>query len=368
LNINSNTLTLLPDFREEGWLSMDLFEDMILAAKPQGWNFNISRPAYRRRFARLHAKLKNVDRLYNRFHVYPNAVRSVSADKVLILDHSYAHLASSVPRSAIVGVICHDINAFRSVVQPDKDPRPRWFRAMTQRILSGMKRADVVFADSIVTRDDLLEYKIVDPAKIYVLPAAPAPEFTLVSVQAGSNLHWLDTLNGTPWILHVGSCVNRKRIDVLLNVFASLRKELPELKLVKISGEWSTEHKRFIDEHKLVPGIIHHTGLNRIELAEVYRRARVVLMTSEQEGFGLPVLEALACGTPVVATDLPVFREVGGAGALYAPLANIPAWVNAVKSVLSGNGPDRQTRLNVASGFTWHEYTRKVLEILSSKR
>jgi len=59
-------------------------------------------------------------------------------------------------------------------------------------------------------------------------------------------------------------------------------------------------------------------GLERSELAELYRQATYTLVISESEGFGLPVIEALACGSPVVATRIPVLREVGGDAVTFA--------------------------------------------------
>ena len=57
--------------------------------------------------------------------------------------------------------------------------------------------------------------------------------------------------------------------------------------------------------------------LDRDELADLYRRAALVLLPSDREGFGLPVVEAMACGTPVVASDIPALREIGGDAAAY---------------------------------------------------
>ena len=63
--------------------------------------------------------------------------------------------------------------------------------------------------------------------------------------------------------------------------------------------------------------------LDRATLAAVYRRSALVLLPSEREGFGLPVLEALACGTPVVASDIDALREVGGDAVRYCPAEDV---------------------------------------------
>src|SRR5271166_2567786 len=84
-------------------------------------------------------------------------------------------------------------------------------------------------------------------------------------------------------------------------------------------------------------------------------RATVVLMPSEAEGFGLPVIEALACGAAVVASDIPALREAGGPAAVYAPVGDIGAWSDLVAKLLTdpAAAPPRADRLAWAGRFTW---------------
>ena len=86
-------------------------------------------------------------------------------------------------------------------------------------------------------------------------------------------------------------------------------------------------------------------------LASVYRRATLVLQPSEREGFGLPVAEALACGTPVVSSDIPALREAGGFGAIYCRVGDLDAWTAAVGTLLrerQDGGDDWVARRNRA--------------------
>ncbi len=105
-------------------------------------------------------------------------------------------------------------------------------------------------------------------------------------------------------------------------------------------------------------------------LAAVYRRAAVVLQPSDREGFGLPVAEAMACGTPVVASDLKPLREVGGEVASYCPVGDVEAWTTTVSALLEerrANGEAWAARRAAATAdarrFNALEHARKMLDV-----
>ena len=89
-----------------------------------------------------------------------------------------------------------------------------------------------------------------------------------------------------------------------------------------------------------------------------------MLVPSAMEGFGLPVLEALACGAAVVASDLATLREVGGEAVVYCPVADVPAWTETVCRLLGdpGRAPDRAARLDRAGRFSWANHARIILD------
>jgi glycosyltransferase involved in cell wall biosynthesis len=163
-------------------------------------------------------------------------------------------------------------------------------------------------------------------------------------------------------VAHVGTCVPRKRIDVLLDVVAAVRARLPDLRLVKVGGEWSADHRDRIARHDLAGAIVHVRNLSRGELAAVYRRAGAVLVPSEAEGFGLPAAEALACGAAVVASDLAALREAGGPAAVYAPVGDVAAWAEVVAKVLTDPtaAPPRADRLVWAARFSWSAHAETI--------
>ena len=360
-------VALLPDFAEEGWPSMDLCAEMLSAHWPAdvGTLTRLAPP-----FVRLATQLPvvgrsrtafNADRTFNRYAHYPRFARRIADDfdAVHIADHSYAALVNAVPAGR-AGVTVFDLDAFRCLLDPAADPRPRWFLALTRRTLAGVQRAAAVFVVSQVVGEQLRATGLIDPARIRYAPAGVAPEFTPVAAEPPPA--WLATLAGMPWVAHVGSCVPRKRIDVLLEVVARLRPQLPGLRLVKVGGTFAPAHHAQIARHRLADAILHVHNLSRSELATVYRAAPAVLQTSDAEGFGLPVIEALACGAAVVASDLPVLREVGGPCATYAPAGATDAWEAAVHGVLTRARPpaERAAAVAWAAQFTWPRHAAAV--------
>jgi glycosyltransferase involved in cell wall biosynthesis len=110
--------------------------------------------------------------------------------------------------------------------------------------------------------------------------------------------------------------------------------------------------------------------MDRATLAAVYRRAALTLLPSEREGFGLPLVESLAGGTPMVATDIPVLREIGGTAVTYAPLGDIAQWRDAVVNLLAEReqSPERWRVRKIAgvvraAEFSWSHYAARVVEI-----
>src|SRR4029450_8172139 len=107
--------------------------------------------------------------------------------------------------------------------------------------------------------------------------------------------------------------------------------------------------------------------VDRATLAAVYRRSALALLPSEREGFGLPVIEALACGTPVVASDIPVLKEVGGPVVSYCAVGDRESWVQTIVRLLIERESDplawrhrRDAGIARAEAFSWSRYTSSV--------
>lgn len=375
VNQNKFRLAVICDYLEENWHSMDLCAQMLLehlqVEHAESLRATQICPQFRWRLKQIPWLGKkhfayNTDRLLNRFWDYPHYLkRQVKEfDFFHVSDHSYAQLVHVLPPER-TGIFCHDIDAFRSLVEPDKEPRPAWYKAMSRRILEGLQKAAVVFYSTEVVRSQIEYYKLVHPSKLLRVPYGISPEFNYNSNVSGSvDKITLGKIGDKPFILHVGSCIPRKRIDILLKVFAALRENNPNLQLVKVSGEWTVEQQQQIERLNLGEAIVHLHNLQRVQIANLYRRAALVLITSEAEGFGLPLIEAISCGGIVVASDIPVLREVGGTAAVYCSIKDIPTWVNTAKGLLENpdSAPSLNERLAQAQKYSWSTHARVIAQ------
>src|SRR5208282_2281799 len=116
--------------------------------------------------------------------------------------------------------------------------------------------------------------------------------------------------------------------------FARVHKELPATQLLRVGGPFDEPQLDLVRSLKLRDSVTVLPFLTAEVLAAVYRRATLLLLTSEAEGFGFPMIEAMACGTPAVVSDLPVLRETGGTAAEYCPVADVEAWSSKVAVLL----------------------------------
>ena len=356
---------------------MNLVADVLVAGLGDGRDggFEAARlcPPMRRRFTRAGkaaGRRFNADRVLNRFFDYPRALRRrrEEFDLFHVVDHSYAQLVHHLPAQRTV-VTCHDLDAFRCLLDPESERRSPLFRAMAGRVLEGLRRAARVTCDSAATRDEILAHKLLPPERLTVIPngahpaLSPEPDGT-ADREAERLLGPVE--GGAVELLHVGSTVARKRVDVLLRVFAEVRRSHPRARLVRVGGEFTAAQAALVEELKIGDRVTVLPFLKPGVLAAIYRRAALVLQPSEREGFGLPVLEAMACGTPVVASRLPVLREIGGDAATYCPVGEVGAWAEAVGRLLDERARDpegwdarRDTSVRRASLFTWENYAAR---------
>jgi glycosyltransferase involved in cell wall biosynthesis len=338
-------VAILADYAEENWPSMELVAAMLFDAlrrRESRWIEPVLvRPRFARRFSRPGAaegKRFNLDRLLNRFIHYPALARRIRGqfDLFHVIDHSYSHLVHEIPAGRAI-VTCHDLHTFRCLLDPSAEPRSWPFRAMVGRILGGMRRAAQISCDSDATRTEVLAHGLAPAARARTIHMGVAPVYSAAS-DPEAEREAIRLLG--PWVaravelLHVGGTVARKRIDVLLQVFAGLRETFPDARLIRVGGGLTAAQRALAAALRVDDRIAEMPFLDARVLAALYRRAALVLLPSEAEGFGLPLAEAMACGATVLASDIAAFREVGGDAADYAPVAGLNRWIGAAIALL----------------------------------
>lgn len=380
------------DMIEENWPSMELVAEMLIASLRDGQREAVSAvrvcPPMRRRVSLPPANGNgngahavpapglrfNIDRGLNRFWDYPRLLRRTRAEFDLfhIVDHSYGHLVHHLPPERTV-VTCHDLHTFQSLLEPEKPGRSRPYRAMTRHILTGMTRAARVVFDTSAVRDAALAHGLVAPERARVAHLGVHPAYTARADRAADEaaarlLGQVDA--AAPEVLHVGGTFLRKRIDLVLRVFAEVRRRVPEARLVRVGGPFTPGQAALAAELGLDGAVTVLPFVDRATLAAVYRRAALVIIPSEEEGFGLPVLEAMTCGTPVVASDLAVLREVGGGAATFVEFGAVEEWGGTVVGLLEERRLDperweerRRAGLARAARFSWSEYARNMVDV-----
>ena len=221
------------------------------------------------------------------------------------------------------------------------------------------RRAARVIAVSQRTASDAVRLLGVDPARMRVVPEAAAPTFRPRAAAVFEPLaNRLQIDRDRPYVLFVGTLEPRKNLVFLLEVFALLRGRI-DVQLVLAGARGWLDEPIFGAHARLGLGDnARFVGpQNEEDLAILYTHASALALPSVYEGFGLPVLEAMACGAPVVCSDAGPLPEVAGSAAIVVPPNDVGAWADRLYDVLSDSrraDEMRQRGFARAAEFSWH--------------
>jgi glycosyltransferase involved in cell wall biosynthesis len=210
--------------------------------------------------------------------------------------------------------------------------------------------ASVVLTPSAASKAGLVAAYALDERRVQVVPHGIAPIFSALPSETDACV--LARLGiESPYVLCVSTHEPRKNLDVLLRAFVQYAERDGDLRLVLVGRR--TWHTPSIVEPLATSRVAERVhlvdGLSDAELASLYRLALAAMLPSVCEGFGFPLLEALACGTPVVASDLAVFRELADHAALYVPWHDAEAWAAAFGRVATDVDLKRRARQGASS-------------------
>ena len=304
-------------------------------------------------------------------HVSDNSVvrlgydltRCVKRDRPNLLHVQYtAPLGCPVP----VVVSVHDVSF---IEHPEYFPWQRAFQ-LRRTVRGTVGRAAKVIVPSAFSRSAVARAYNLDPSKIEVVPIAMSPHFRPISRElAAAQVQARFNIRG-PYVITVGDLQPRKNQIGLIQAFERLMLSHPQLphKLVVV-GQKSWFASRIMQAataSKVADRIIFTGFVNDDELLSLYNGCDATAFPSFYEGFGLPVLEAMACGRAVVCSNSSAIPEVANAAALLFDPHSIDSIVLALRDILLDSElRGRMERLGQgrASLFTWERTARRTLEI-----
>lgn len=264
-------------------------------------------------------------------------------------------------------VTIHDLSY---LVYPDAFSR-RVRTMLTTLVPMSIRRAARVIAVSEHTKSDVIRFYGLAPEKIAVTPLAPGPAFVEMPRAADEQLPPGIT---EPFLLAVGNFEPRKNLDRLLEAFFVIARQGFDGQLVLVGkGSGAQSIAARARQNGLESRIVLTGFVTERELVLLYNRAKLFVYPSLYEGFGLPPIEAMACGCPVVASNTSVMPETLGDAAILVDPASVSALANAMTAVLETDGLARtleQKGLARARSFTWHETaarTRSVYADVASR-
>lgn len=234
-----------------------------------------------------------------------------------------------------------------------------------------LKRADKIVGVSKFTQDEIIKYYKLAPQKVTWIHNAVSEDF-LKSDLSEKNLLQVKEKYKLPekFVLYVGTLQPRKNIPSLIEAYARIKKDVPTWKLV-ICGNpkaknYDTRITKAMEKFPLAGEVIFPGFVEEADKAAIFHLAQVFVFPSLYEGFGIPVLEAMSQGVPVLCSDIPSLKEVARHGALYFETANLDDFAKKLHNIIINQ--DLRGELIVAgssriNAFSWQRTAQKMLAI-----
>jgi glycosyltransferase involved in cell wall biosynthesis len=347
---------------------------LALGRTPDGSHSHVitlEQPVERRGMSSIvdHPQTRRIDSAWSRYVAYPRSIRKRTASVFHILDHGYAQLIRSIDPDRTV-ITCHDVIPLLAAQRVIPVEVPATVARTFRLRMTHLATARVVIAISEATRETLERYTSVPASRIVVIPYGVNATFTpmtrtRVPLRASAGVKETSKI-----VLQVATKGRYKNTPVLLQAFAQLRSRVADVTLVRIGAPLHPDESVLAERLGIRDSIrcIGAVSDDRT-LAEWYSAADVLVFPSLWEGFGWPPLESMACGTPVVASNIPAIREVvSDAGILVSP-DDASAVAAATERVLTDHALSQSLRLKGferATRFTWANAAARTLAVYDS--
>ena len=353
--------------------SMDVYADNLVSElkvlHPEWEIIEIAPKPWSKDLENLWHSGNPVHKYYERFFNHPRTVSNLEADIFHIIDHTNGHVAYWLKKlGKPVIITCHDLVQYvYPKILKNQSRFPAFSMAMWEYSVKGITVADRTIAVSTNTAQDITNYLNINPKKITVAPNGVEPQFRQLAAETVKNWRQQYTSNSSEiCVLNVGSTHQRKNIITVLKVVAALAKQGLPVRLWKIGDDFTIEQKQFIRDRTIDKHITFLGKPEREALIRFYNAADVLLAPSLYEGFGFTILEAMACGTPVITSNVSSLPEVAGDGAILVNPTDIETITQNILRLQQDTLFRRQlivqglTRVKM---FTWKTTTQKVASV-----
>jgi glycosyltransferase involved in cell wall biosynthesis len=317
--------------------SLDVYADNLVAAlkivRPT-WDIAEIAPIPWNRPGKLWQSGTGIKKYYETFWRHPRAVSRLDADIFHAIDQCESHIVYGLARAKKpVVVTCHDLVQFiYPEILQDQSRLPALSMATWKYSVRGMERADRVIAVSTNTAKDVSQMLKIEPDRITVVPNGLNAEFRVLppTAEVAEIRQQYTRSPDTFCLLNVGSTHLRKNIPTVLQVLKVLKEKGLPVCLWRTGNDFTPAQTSFIQEHHLESDIYDLGKPDNARLIQIYHAADVLLAPALYEGFGMTIVEAMACGTPVITSNVSSLPEVADDAAILVDPLNIDAIVAAV--------------------------------------
>lgn len=361
-------------------VSMDVYADRLIQSLKTlhpDWIILECCPQFRAGMATPNKALAGAQKYYERYWCYPNRLKRIKADIFHIIDHTDGDLSRWLRRKSNATIVtCHDlINLIKPDTFKGRAKFPLISMAAWRWGIESMRQADHVITVSTHTKKDVIEHLQIAPDAITAVPNAVDMGFHRLSeeaIQAVRDRYGLSP--ETFCLLNVGSNNARKNISGILAAIAAAKRQGIPVYFWKAGVDFTDEQTHFIQANNLDNCVAYVGKPDEAALIELYNAANCLIAPSLYEGFGLTILEAMSCGTPVITAAVSAMPEVAGDAAILVDPTNQLAITNAIRQLYTDLEQRQaliQKGLERARQFTWENTARAVANIyeqtLSSK-
>lgn len=352
--------------------SIDVYADNLVAAlkivRPH-WEIAEISPIPWNSPDKLWLSGPGIKKYYETFWRHPRAVSKLEADIFHVIDQCEAHIVYGLSRSnKPVVVTCHDLVQFiYPEILLDQSRFPALSLATWKYAVRGMEKANHVIAVSTNTAHDTTRMLKIKPEQTTVIPNGINAEFHVLPTPEVSAIRkQYKRSPDTFCLLNVGSTHQRKNIITVLKVLKNLTVKGVPVCLWRTGSDFTKKQKDFIKENGLEEYIFDLGNPDKARLVQIYNAADVLLAPSLYEGFGLTVIEAMACGTPVITSNVSSLPEVVGKAAIQIDPCDVEAIVQAICRIREDciyYNDLVEKGLSRAKFFSWQKTAEQVAQV-----